>query len=50
MQATMQADRQRMEAVAVEQEVEQQRMAEILQYMQSLSTSMGVPPPPTERT
>jgi hypothetical protein len=47
MQATMQADRQRMEAMAVEREAEQRRMAEILRYMQSLGAAMGVAPPPT---
>jgi hypothetical protein len=47
MQATMQANRQRMEATAVERVAEQQRMAEILQYMQSLGAATGVAPPPT---
>jgi hypothetical protein len=43
----MQADWQRMEAMAIEQEAEQRRMAEIIQYMQSLGAAMGVAPPPT---
>ena len=43
----MQADRQRMEAMAVEREAEQRRMAEILQYMQSLGAATGVVPPPS---
>jgi hypothetical protein len=43
----MQADRQRMEAMAVEREAEQRRMAEILQYMQSLGVTTGVALPPT---
>ena len=45
----------KMERVEVEWEVEQRRMAEILQYMQSLGAATGVvmipslfaPPPPT---
>ena len=37
----------KMERVEAEREAEQQRMAEILQYMQSLGTATGVVPPPS---
>ena len=37
----------KMERVEAEQEAEQRRMAEILQYMQSLGTATGVVPPPS---
>ena len=33
--------------MAVEREAEQQRMVEILQYMQSLGAATGVAPPPS---
>ena len=36
----------KMERVEAEQEAEQRRMAEILQYMQSLGAATGVAPPP----
>jgi hypothetical protein len=39
----MEAKRQSM---AAEREAEQRRMAEILQYMQSLGAATGLPPPP----
>ena len=37
----------KMERVEAEREAEQRRMAEILQYMQSLSAATGVVPPPS---
>ena len=37
----------KMERVEAEREAEQWRMAEILQYMQSLSAATGVVPPPS---
>ena len=37
----------KMERVAAEREAEQRRMAEILQYMQSLGAATGVAPPPS---
>ena len=37
----------KMERVEAEWEAEQQRMAEILQYMQSLGAATGVLPPPS---
>ena len=37
----------KMERVEVEREAEQWRMAEILQYMQSLGAAMGVVPSPS---
>ena len=37
----------KMERVEAEREAEQQRMAEILQYMQSLGAATGVLPPPS---
>ena len=37
----------KMERVEAEWEAEKQRMAEILQYMQSLGAAMGVAPPPS---
>ena len=42
----MQAKMERVESERAEREAEQQRMAEILQYMQSLGAAMGVLPPP----
>ena len=36
-----------MERVEAEREAEQRRMAEILQYMQSLGAATGVAPPPS---
>ena len=36
----------KMERVEAEQEAEQRRMVEILQYMQSLGAATGVAPPP----
>jgi hypothetical protein len=46
MQTVIQADWQRMKVMAAEREVEQRRMEEILQYMQSLGAARGVAPPP----
>ena len=37
----------KMERVEAEREAEQRRMAEILQYMQSLGAATGVVPPPS---
>lgn len=37
----------KMERVEAEREAEQRRMAEILQYMQSLGAATGVAPPPS---
>ena len=37
----------KMERVEAEWEAEQQRMAEILQYMQSLGAATGILPPPS---
>ena len=37
----------KMERVESEREAEQQRMVEILQYMQSLGAATGVVPPPS---
>ena len=37
----------KMERVEAEREAEQWRMAEILQYMQSLGAATGVAPPPS---
>ena len=37
----------KMERVEAKREVEQRRMAEILQYMQSLGAATGVVPPPS---
>jgi hypothetical protein len=47
MQAMMEADQQRMEAMVAEREIEQRRIMEILQYMQSLSAATSVAPPAT---
>jgi VIT1/CCC1 family predicted Fe2+/Mn2+ transporter len=47
MQVTMQANQQRMDAMVVEREAEQRKMAEILQFIQSLGAAIGVAPPPT---
>ena len=43
----MQAKMERVESERAEREAEQQRMAEILQYMQSLGGATGVLPPPS---
>ena len=43
----MQAKMERVESERAEWEAEQWRMAEILQYMQSLSAATGVAPPPS---
>ena len=43
----MQAKMERVESERDEREAEQQRMAEILQYMQSLGATTGVAPPPS---
>ena len=37
----------KMERVEAEREAEQRRMAEILQYMQSLGAATGIAPPPS---
>ena len=37
----------KMERVEAERQAEQRRMAEILQYMQSLGAATGVTPPPS---
>ena len=43
----MQVKMERVESKRAEREAEQQRMAEILQYMQSLGAATGVLPPPS---
>ena len=47
MQAKMERVESEREAERAEREAEQQRMAEILQYMQSLGAATGVLPPPS---
>ena len=47
MQAKMERVESEREAKRAEREAEQQRMAEILQYMQSLGATTGVLPPPS---
>lgn len=46
MQARMEADRQRMEEMEAHRQAQQEKMAEILQFMQTLGAAAGVTPPP----